>query len=186
MEEKRKITETCPKALSEYYVTEELRKELDRYIAENYVEPEVGAPDYSKNENATKDSGKTFSKKETFTLDQLMEEVGESFHEMLFFRIDTSGMTDVEVYKRANIDRKLFSKIRSNPAYHPRKHTVLALAVALKLSLDETVDLLSRAEYALSPGNKGDLIVRYFIEHEIYDIDTINYALYEYGQTLLG
>lgn len=170
----------------EFVITEELRKALDDYIKENYVEQQERIPDYSKDEKATKDSGKVFSKKETFSLDQLMEEVGESFHEMLFLRIDTSGMTDVEVYKRANIDRKLFSKIRSNPAYHPRKNTVLALAVALELSLDETVDLLARAEYALSPGNKGDLIVRYFIEHGIFDINTINYALYEYGQTLLG
>ena len=166
--------------------SEELRRELAQYIEDNYRPQTEDKPASVSDRDTTKDSGKVFSKKETFTLDQLMEEVGESFHEMLFLRIDTSGMTDVEVYKRANIDRKLFSKIRSNPAYHPRKNTVLALAVALKLSLDETVDLLARAEYALSPGNKGDLIVRYFIEHGIYDINTINYALYEYGQTLLG
>ena len=165
---------------------DKIRDDLADYIEINYKPQQDERPDYSPDENTTKDSGKAFSNKETFTLDQLMNEVGESFHEMLFLRIDTSGMTDVEVYKRANIDRKLFSKIRSNPAYHPRKHTVLALAVALKLSLDETVDLLARAEYALSPGNKGDLIVRYFIEHGIYDIYTINYALYEYGQPLLG
>lgn len=79
----------------------------------------------------------------------------------------------------------MFSKIRSNPACHPRKQTVLALAIALKLSIDDTVDLLARAEYALSPSNKGDLIVKYFIERGIYDIMTINYALDEYGQPLL-
>ena len=133
-----------------------------------------------------KESSDPYVKKEHFTLDQLMDEVGESFHEMLFLKIDMSGMTDVEVYKRAGIDRKLFSKIRSNPAYHPRKQTVLALAIALKLNMDDTVDLLARAEYALSPGNKGDLIVRFFIERGLYDIDTINYALYEYGQPILG
>lgn len=165
--------------------TEELRKELEEYIATNYQEPEMHCIDYVMNANITKDAGKNFNKKEIFTLEQLVEEVGESFHDMLFLRIDMSGMTDVEVYKRANIDRKLFSKIRSNPAYHPRKQTVLALAIALKLNLEDTIDLLSRAEYALSPSNKGDLIVKYFIEHNIYDLTTINYALDEYGlQTL--
>lgn len=166
-------------------ITEELRNSLSAYIEQNYV-PETGiVPDYETNSDVIKDAGVVFSKKESFTLDQLMNEVGESFHEMLFLRIDMSGMTDVEVYKRANIDRKLFSKIRSNPAYHPRKQTVLALAIALKLSIDDTVDLLTRAEYALSPGNKGDLIVKYFIERGIYDIMTINFALDEYGQPVL-
>jgi len=165
--------------------TEEFRKSLDEYISLNYVESTERSADYILDAEVTKDAGKTFSKKESFTLDQLMEEVGESFHDMLFLKIDMSGMTDVEVYKRANIDRKLFSKIRSNPAYHPRKQTVLALAIALKLSIDDTVDLLARAEYALSPGNKGDLIVKYFIERGVYDIMSINFALDEYGQQIL-
>jgi len=166
-------------------ITDELKKSLAEYIEANYIEDISSVPDYTLDKDAVKDAGVVFSKKEIFTLDQLMEEVGESFHEMLFLRIDMSGMTDVEVYKRANIDRKLFSKIRSNPAYHPRKQTVLALAIALKLNIDETIDLLARAEYALSPGNKGDLIVKYFIERGIYDIMTINFALDEYGQTIL-
>ena len=84
-------------------------------------------------------------------LSELMDEIGESFHEKLFKLIDASGMTDVDVYKRAGMDRKLFSKIRSNPAYHPRKTTVLALAIALKLDIKEANDLLSRAEYAFFP-----------------------------------
>lgn len=167
-------------------LTLELKDALNQYINENFIEIELNEVDYCLDSEITKDAGKTFTNKESFTLDQLMEEVGESFHDMLFLKIDTSGMTDVEVYKRANLDRKLFSKIRSNPAYHPRKQTVLALAIALKLSLDDTVDLLSRAEYALSPGNKGDLIVKYFIERGIYDIMTINFALDEYEQPILG
>ena len=166
-------------------IYEELRESLSKYIEDNYIAENDAMPDYTHNADVIKDAGVVFSKKESFTLDQLMNEVGESFHEMLFLRIDMSGMTDVEVYKRANIDRKLFSKIRSNPAYHPRKQTVLALAIALKLSIDDTVDLLTRAEYALSPGNKGDLIVKYFIERGIYDIMTINFALDEYGQPVL-
>lgn len=95
------------------------------------------------------------------------------------------GKTDVEVYKKAGIDRRLFSKIRSNPAYHPRKNTVLALAIALHLDINETKDLLTRAEYAFSPSNKGDLIVKYFIEHQVYDLIAINFALEEYGQTII-
>ena len=95
------------------------------------------------------------------------------------------GKTDVEAYKKAGIDRRLFSKIRSNPAYHPRKNTVLALAIALHLDINETKDLLTRAEYAFSPSNKGDLIVKYFIEHQVYDLIAINFALEEYGQTII-
>ena len=168
--------------------TQEQWGELALYIQENYSDPvliDAGA-DIRDLDKAGQGSSDEYTDRERFTLDQLMEEVGESFHEMLFLRIDMSGMTDVEVYKRANMDRKLFSKIRSNPAYHPRKHTVLALAIALRLSIEDTVDLLARAEDALSPGNKGDLIVRYFIERGVYDIRTINYALYEYDQTILG
>lgn len=167
-------------------ISTELRFALDEYIKRNYKEEVVAEADYSIQGEITKSAGVTFSKKESFTLDELMEEVGESFHEMLFLKIDMSGMTDVEVYKRANLDRKLFSKIRSNPAYHPRKQTVLALAIALKLSIEDTVDLLARAEYALSPGNKGDLIVKYFIERGMFDIMAINFALDEYEQPILG
>lgn len=167
-------------------ITKALRDALQVYITDNYIEIEDRCAEYEIDLDITKDFRANVPKKETFSLEELVNEVGESFQEMLFLKIDMSGMTDVEVYKRANIDRKLFSKIRSNPAYHPRKQTVLALAIALKLNLDETVDLLSRAEYALSPGNKGDLIVKYFIERGIYDIQTINYALYEYDLPILG
>ena len=95
-------------------------------------------------------------------------------------------MTDVEVYRRANMDRKLFSKIRNNPAYHPGKNTVLALAIALKMDIDDTQDLLSRAEYALSPSSKSDVIIRYFIERKIFDIDLINIALDDHNLAILG
>lgn len=164
-------------------LTDEIRVSLERYIIENYVRTEECK---SVSVDLTKDAGVRFSDNAEPTLEQLMNEVGETFTEKLLSLIDDSGMTDVEVYKRANIDRKLFSKIRSNPAYHPRKQTVLALAIALRLNLEDTVDLLTRAEYALSPGSKGDLIVRYFIEHGVFDIMTINFALDEYKQPLLG
>lgn len=167
-------------------ISSELRKALSEYINNYYIETSSTVPAYMEICDTTKQTEVDMTSAKGTTLEQLVKEVGESFHEMLFQMIERSGMTDVEVYKKANIDRKLFSKIRSNPAYHPSKQTILALAIALGLDLNETIDLLSRAEYALSPGNKGDLIVKYFIERGIYDIMTINFALDEYGQEILG
>ncbi len=182
---------------------EELFEGLERYIRENWI-PSEG----EKDDGWHKDGGITLDRKASpkenriwdelskggtsrdypssaVRLEDLIGEVGKSFHEVLFEKIAESGMTDVEVYKRANIDRKLFSKIRSNPAYHPRKSTVLALAISMRLDMSETEDLLSRAEYAFSPGSKSDVIVRYFIERGVHDIHTINIALYEHGLPIL-
>lgn len=163
----------------------ELKKSIDEYIKYHFVNVTQENGFTNESENITKSAEKLGSDNKV-TLDQLMNDIGDSFQDKLFSYIDESGMTDVEVYKKANIDRKLFSKIRSNPMYHPRKQTVLALAIALQLNIEQTVDLLTSAEYALSPGSKGDLIVKYFIEHEIFDIMTINFALDEYGQPILG
>ena len=163
----------------------ELKKSIDEYIKYHFVNVTLKNDFTDESENVTK-SGKKLASDNKVTLDQLMNDIGDSFQDKLFSYIDESGMTDVEVYKKANIDRKLFSKIRSNPMYHPRKQTVLALAIVLQLNIEQTVDLLTSAEYALSPGSKGDLIVKYFIEHEIFDIMTINFALDEYGQPILA
>lgn len=119
-------------------------------------------------------------------LSDLMSHMGESFQEMLLRLIDERGLTDSQVYRRANVDRKLFSKIRCKADYTPKKRTAVALAVALELSLDETVDLLRRAGMALSPSSKFDLIVEYCIENHIYNIFDINALLFEYDQQLLG
>ncbi len=120
------------------------------------------------------------------SLPDIMAHLGESFQERLLRLIDARGLTDAQVYKKANVDRKLFSKIRCNPEYSPRKRTAVALAIALQLNLDETVDLLSRAGIALSPSSRFDLIVEYCIEHEIYDIFQVNAILFDYDQPLLG
>ena len=113
-------------------------------------------------------------------LDDVLGETGKSFQQKLFELIDASGMDDVTVYKKANIDRKVFSRIRCKPDYKPKKKTAVAFAVALRLDLPTTLDLLSRAEIALSPSNRFDLIVTYFITNKIYDIFEINAALFKY------
>ena len=120
------------------------------------------------------------------SLQDVMSHVGENFQTCLLRLIDERGLTDAQVYKRANIDRKLFSKIRCNPSYTPGRKTAIALAIALELNLDETTDLLRRAGIALSPGSRFDLIIRYCLENGIYDIMTINALLFDYDQPQLG
>lgn len=119
-------------------------------------------------------------------LDDLIGNLDEPFSEALLKLIDAKGKTDVEVYKRANIDRKLFSKIRTGKGYTPQKPTILALAIALELTLPETEKLLERAGYALSHASKFDVIVEYFIVSGKYDIFQLNEVLFSYDQPLLG
>lgn len=120
------------------------------------------------------------------SLDEVVGGAGQTFQQKLFALIDASGMDDVTVYKKANIDRKVFSRIRCKEDYRPKKKTAVAFAIALELDMPAMLDLLSRAEIAFSPSSKFDLIVMYFVTHHIYDIFEINAALFKYGQPILG
>lgn len=120
------------------------------------------------------------------SLQDVISQAGETFQESLLRMIDERGLNDTQVYKRANIDRRLFSKIRSNREYSPKRQTAVSLALALELNMDETRDLLGRAGIALSCSSKFDLIISYCIQNGIYDIIRINAILFDYGQPLLG
>ncbi|MEE3393486.1 MAG: macro domain-containing protein [Lachnospiraceae bacterium] len=178
--------------------------DVSSYVDENYVykrhEDEYGVSgtyltsNYSSRrrrelrleEIRTKEN-KTHSKEYTSdSVDNALSVDSENFHDMLFRLIDESGMTDPEVYKNANMDRKMFSKIRSNPNYTPRKKNIVGLCFALKLSKDDTDELLKRAGIALSPGNRFDVIISYFINHKIYDVYEVNACLFKYGEDLIG
>lgn len=148
--------------------------EMDGEVGEGIIEPLTAVDKCYSNVDASAE------------LDGVVAQLGETFQQRLLRLVDEKGLSDVEVYKKANIDRKLFSKIRCNAEYKPKKKTAVALAIALELDLSETEDLLGRAEIALSPSNKFDLIIRYFIMNHIYDVYTINVALFKYNQPILG
>ena len=120
------------------------------------------------------------------SLDDLLQDLDAGFSETLLKLIDRTGKKDSEIYKKANVDRKLFSKIRNNPAYKPSKATALAFAIALELDLEETKDLIARAGFALSHSSKFDVIIEYFIKQKNYDVFAINEALFAFDQSLLG
>lgn len=181
-----------------YSLSDKLFKSIEAYIDDNYVEkhtsrrrqrdPEVL---YQLREMSSLDMDDLFAEplgtpSAPRNLDDVVNHISETFTEMLLRLIDESGRTDPEVYKRANLNRKLFSKIRSNPKYKPSKNTALALAVALELNLDQTADLLRRAGFALSPSSRFDLIVEYFIGEGNYNIFEINEALFAFDESLLG
>ncbi|MCF7931905.1 MAG: macro domain-containing protein [Acholeplasmataceae bacterium] len=133
-----------------------------------------------------KDPFKTPQKAKKRTLEDMVDSVDVSFQEKLFKLIRDKRLDEVMVYKDANLTKQHFSKIRSSDTYKPKKDTILALCVAMRLSLDETEDLLASAGFVLSSSDKADMIVRFFIESKVYDIYEINLALYDYCNKWLG
>lgn len=150
--------------------------------------PMQGAPQAAAARPATAPSASSAAGRDALakrSLDDMLQSLDAPFATTLLAMIDERHLADSTVYKRANLSRQHFSKIRSNPGYRPKKPTVLALAVALELTLDETRLLLERAGYALTHADKRDVIVEYYISHGIYDVVEINLALYSFDQPLL-
>lgn len=171
-----KLFEKIEKYIDDHYIREERGRVIESYDRYGYDQ----MPCASMAETC---EGSLYKKR---SLEDVMGQIEETFSQRLLGLIDEKGMTDVQTYKNANVDRRLFSKIRRGDEYNPSKITAIAFAIALKLNLDEANDLLARAGYVLSPSSEFDLIIRFFIEEENYDMYEINQTLFRFDHKPLG
>ncbi len=197
-------------------ISRKLFQSIEEYIDDHYVDSnnESYSPDQARRQNSTEDGRFTEflqdeqslqskslndrvmapmmsaepmpQMKKRRKLENIMRHMGETFSQMLLRLIDEKGYTDAQIYHKANIDRRHFSKIRNNVDYVPNKKTVISFAIALELSLDEAKDLLKAAGFSFSDGSKFDVIISFFLENRIYDIFEINEVLFSYEQPLIG
>ncbi len=183
---------------SSLHISESLYGDIRRYIDENYVDAHTddiaerrrreniakgAVPDEMRVCAAMPEPCAAFGKA---SLEDMVKKLDESFSRMVLRKIDEKGMKDADCYKKANVDRKLFSKLRSSVNYKPSKQTAIALGIALELPRDEFDDLLKKAGFALSNSNYFDVIIEYFLDTGNYDINTINATLFDYDQMTLG
>ena len=169
-----------------YQIGNKLFADIAAYIDDHYVDAHTDSRRERMRRVGVVESRALTAPMAASGLDEALSHLDAGFSETLLKLIDRSGKKDAEVYRKANVDRRLFSKIRNNPDYKPSKPTAVAFAIALELSLPETRDLIARAGYALSPSSKFDVIIEYFITQRDYDIFKINEALFAFDQSLLG
>ena len=177
-----------------YRLSEQLFRDVESYIDEHYVASHTPQPEnFRRRRRNLWEADMQIScscaeggEVKSITLEEMLGQEDAGFTETLLRLIDASGKKDSQIYKKANLSKQHFSKIRNDPYYQPSKSTAIALALALELDLEQTKDLIGRAGYALSNSSRFDLIIRFHIERRDFDVVKINMVLYEFDQKLLG